>query len=140
LAEASGLSLDVAGVEGARISADAEWIERAVGNLVGNAIKFTPAGGGVRLRTRVADHEALIEVHDTGVGIEPADVPRIFERFYKVDTGRVKGGTGLGLSIARHAIEAYGGRIEVESVAGSGSTFTVHLPLSGTGPPQPGRT
>jgi len=99
-------------------------------NLVGNAIKFTEAGE-VRLEARCADGAFVVSVADTGPGISEADQQRIFEEFQQVDDSatRKKGGTGLGLSIARRIIELHGGRIQVESVPGRGSTFTVTLPV-----------
>jgi len=99
-------------------------------NLVGNAIKFTEAGE-VRLEARCSDGAFVVSVADTGPGIAEADQQRIFEEFQQVDDSatRKKGGTGLGLSIARRIIELHGGRIQVESAPGRGSTFTVTLPV-----------
>jgi signal transduction histidine kinase len=97
-----------------------------------NAIKYTPSGGTVRVVTQHArSGEAVIEVKDSGPGIPAADRQRIFERFYRVDTGRSReaGGVGLGLAIARWAVEANGGRIEIESEEGQGALFRIVLPL-----------
>ena len=91
-------------------------------NLLHNALKFTPEGGHVTLKTEVAGPEVVISVQDTGMGIPADDVPRIFERFYKTDRARADEGVGLGLSIAKHIIQGHGGRIWVESVEGRGST------------------
>lgn len=100
-------------------------------NLVHNAVKFSPGGGEVAVRIRRADGELIASVEDHGVGIPARDLPRIFERFYKVDRARVRGGgTGLGLSIARHIVEGHGGRIWVDSEEGSGSTFSFALPIA----------
>jgi two-component system phosphate regulon sensor histidine kinase PhoR len=100
-------------------------------NLVHNAVKFSPGGGEVAVRIRRADGELMASVEDHGVGIPARDLPRIFERFYKVDRARVRGGgTGLGLSIARHIVEGHGGRIWVDSEEGSGSTFSFALPIA----------
>ena len=107
---------------------DAEMLERVVINLIHNAVKFTPAGGAIRVRGTRADGTIEISVSDTGVGILPEDLPRIFERFYKADRSRGGGGTGLGLAVARHAIEAHGGTISAESRPGEGSTFTFTIP------------
>jgi two-component system phosphate regulon sensor histidine kinase PhoR len=121
------------------VSADVKQIARVLVNLVHNAIKFTPSGGSVVIGTHAQGSglQAFF-VRDTGVGIPPEDLPRIFERFYKVNRARSKadfigpggGGSGLGLAIARHVIEAHGGRIKAESIPGQGSTFTFTLPKS----------
>jgi len=106
-------------------------LEQALLNLLVNAVKFNREGGAVRVTARVIEGgEIRIAVSDTGVGIPSQDLPRIFERFYRVDKARSRqvGGTGLGLSIVRHVIERMNGRIEVESQLGRGSTFTVILP------------
>lgn len=125
------------------ISADAERVQQVLTNLVHNAIKFTPAGGQVRVagsRLQIPGDGAvrpetvppgewvLITVEDTGVGIPSDDLSRVFERFYKADRARSGGGTGLGLAIAKHIVQAHGGHIWAESVEGRGSTFYVALP------------
>ena len=101
-------------------------------NLVDNAVKYTPTGGQVEVTGGFEGSEIVIRVSDTGIGIPQASLPRIFERFYRVDKARSKetGGTGLGLSIVRHVAENHGGRVTVESASGEGSTFTVYLPRS----------
>ncbi len=114
------------------IQSDEESLDQAITNLLDNAIKYTPAGGCIWIRLIEIDNEAVIEVEDTGIGIEPDDKERIFERFYRVDKARSRelGGTGLGLAIVRHIVMAHNGRIEVESLPGSGSTFRIYLPLT----------
>jgi two-component system phosphate regulon sensor histidine kinase PhoR len=100
---------------------------------VANAIKFNRPGGEVRLKAVTGpDGDVSITVSDTGVGIPSQDLPRIFERFYRVDKGRSRqvGGTGLGLTIVKHVIERMNGTIEVQSQLRQGSTFTVRLPLA----------
>ena len=99
-------------------------------NLVDNAIKYTPPGGRVEVSGEPSEGEVVVRVSDTGIGIPPENLSRIFERFYRVDKARSKatGGTGLGLSIVRHIVENHGGRVAVESELGGGSTFTVYLP------------
>ena len=112
--------------------ADSAQVSRALGNLLHNAIKFTPPEGQVWVRARPSDGDVLIEVADTGPGIPPEDLPRVFERFFRGDRARAGGGTGLGLAIAKHVVEAHGGRIWVESEgrSGRGATFRFTL-LSG---------
>jgi two-component system, OmpR family, phosphate regulon sensor histidine kinase PhoR len=101
-------------------------------NLLDNAVRYSPEGGRVSVRLSERDGRAILEVQDTGIGIPGRDLPRIFERFYRVDRARSRetGGTGLGLSIARHIAEQHGGGIEAESELGRGSTFRVTLPVS----------
>jgi signal transduction histidine kinase len=113
------------------VSGSTKDLALLVGNLLENAVRYTPSGGRVRLEVDSANGGALLAVEDTGIGIPSRDLPRIFERFYRVDRGRSRatGGTGLGLSIARHVTERHGGRIEAQSELGRGSTFQVWLPL-----------
>jgi signal transduction histidine kinase len=101
-----------------------------VRNLVDNAIRYTRPGGRVEVVLGTDDGEVVLTVRDTGLGIPQRDLPRIFERFYRVDRARSRetGGTGLGLSIVRHVVENHGGRISVESELGRGSAFEVRLP------------
>jgi two-component system phosphate regulon sensor histidine kinase PhoR len=122
------------------VAADSKQIARVFVNLVHNAIKFTPSGGMIVIGTapQVGDRTQRFFVRDTGIGIRPEELPRIFERFYKGDRARSKadfirpggGGSGLGLAIARHVIEAHGGHITAESIVGQGSTFTFTLPVA----------
>jgi two-component system phosphate regulon sensor histidine kinase PhoR len=99
-------------------------------NLVANAVQYTPAGGRIRVSWRAVDGGAAFCVKDTGIGVAEDDIPRLTERFYRVDEGRSRasGGTGLGLSIVKHALERHEGRLEVESKLGAGSTFTCLFP------------
>ena len=112
-------------IDGARIS-------QVVGNLLDNAIIHTPQGGTVTLTGTVSVEMATISVADTGPGIAPSDLPRVFDRFYRADPSRSRttGGSGLGLTIARRLTEAHGGTIEAESALGEGSRFTVRLPTA----------
>ena len=104
---------------------------RALSNLVDNAIHYNRPGGTVRIAVVVSGRHVRIDITDTGAGIPPGDLVRVFERFYRVDKSRTRdsGGTGLGLAIAKHAIESQGGTISVSSRAGAGSTFTIQLPV-----------
>lgn len=117
---------------------DGGRVEQVLTNLIHNAIKFTPANGEIRVSAAMSDAQTLtVKVADTGVGIAPEDLPRVFERFYKADRARSGGGTGLGLAIAKHIIQAHGGRIWAESRLGKGSTFCFTLPLATTVAPTP---
>jgi two-component system phosphate regulon sensor histidine kinase PhoR len=110
--------------------ADAEAVGQILDNLVDNAIKYTPEGGRVRVRWRAEDGQVRLDVEDTGIGIPEQDLPRVFERFYRVDKARSRelGGTGLGLAIVKHLAHAMHGRVGVTSQVGQGTVFTVHLP------------
>src|SRR5262249_48966575 len=113
------------------VLADPARVVQALINLLHNAIKFTPAGGEVTLALAREGEDVRFTVADTGIGISPLDLPRIFERFYKVDKSRASGGTGLGLAIAKHIVQAHGRRIWAESDGeGGGSTFAFTLPVA----------
>ncbi len=137
-AERAEIVLTVDGTdESLVVRADQARLEQVLVNLIHNAVKFTRAGGSVVLSAALADESdsegtaapmVLFAVQDTGVGIPADDLPRIFERFYRVDKSRTGGGTGLGLSIGRHIVEAHGGRIWAESEEGKGSTFYFTVP------------
>ncbi|MCE1225336.1 MAG: phosphate regulon sensor histidine kinase PhoR [Geobacteraceae bacterium] len=115
-----------------KVLADQGQLEQVLLNLLDNAIKYTPDGGDIAIRTRQENKRVVIEVSDTGIGIPSKDLKRIFERFYRVDEGRSReqGGTGLGLAIVKHIVQLHGGEITVTSEAGKGSTFTVTLPAA----------
>lgn len=112
------------------VSADPDRLRQVLLNLVENAVKYNREGGEVLVTARRVDGQTEISVRDTGIGIPHDDLPRIFERFYRVDKTRSRelGGTGLGLSIVKHIVESHGGRIHVESQHGKGSVFTFTLP------------
>lgn len=115
----------------AYVKGDKEAMTQAISNLADNALTYTPKGGAVCIRLKVDDKTVIIEVEDTGIGIEPHHQQRIFERFYRVDTARSRelGGTGLGLSIVKHVALSHGGNVEVISRPGEGSVFRIKLPL-----------
>jgi two-component system phosphate regulon sensor histidine kinase PhoR len=115
------------------VLADPESLERLLVNLLENGIKYNRSEGSVEVRVAGVQGEAILEVADSGIGIPPESIARIFERFYRVDKGRAReeGGTGLGLAIVKHIAQAHGGQVEVESRLGKGSTFRVRLPLAG---------
>jgi two-component system phosphate regulon sensor histidine kinase PhoR len=112
--------------------ADRRALEQVLSNLVDNAIKYCDEGARITLKASTTDQVVRMTVEDTGPGIEADCLPRLFERFYRVDAGRSRelGGTGLGLSIVKHLVEAMGGQATVESVPGKGSTFAFTLPVS----------
>jgi heavy metal sensor kinase len=122
------------------VSGDSAALESLLLAILDNAVKYTSPGGSVQLRSLTISNEALIEVEDTGVGIAPQDIPRIFDRFYRADQARSRevAGSGLGLSIARWIAETHKGRIEVESEVGTGSQFLIVLPLVSAGTSAPG--
>jgi two-component system phosphate regulon sensor histidine kinase PhoR len=107
---------------------DEQQIARVIGNLLHNAVKFTPEGGIISVSAEVVEDDIRVCVSDTGPGVPRDERTRIFERFYKHDRARSKGGTGLGLAIARHIVEGHGGRIWVEGAPGEGARFYFTLP------------
>jgi signal transduction histidine kinase len=116
--------------DAATIDADRTAVQQILVNLVSNAMRHTPAGGTITLFSRGEPGAIALGVSDTGSGIAAEHLPRIFERFYRVDTARSRegGGTGLGLSIVRHLVEAHAGHVTAESELGSGTTITAHFP------------
>src|SRR5438128_295600 len=130
LAEPKRVQLEVGGFDEARISGDAALVRQLLVIVLDNAVKFTPAGGHVRLDVAAHDGRATVEVADTGVGIPPEQLPRVFERFYRGEPGRREAdGAGLGLAIARWIAEAHGARIDIASRPGSGTRVTIGFPL-----------
>jgi len=108
-------------------------LQSALSNLVSNAVRYTPAGGRIEVRWQLQDDGgAVFSVHDTGPGIAPEHIPRLTERFYRIDRSRSRetGGTGLGLAIVKHVLQRHGAALEIVSVLGQGSTFSVRLPAS----------
>lgn len=133
--EGSPLQLEVGHIEPVRVRGDEESLRRVALILLDNAIKYTPAGdegnkGRVTVSLERADGQAVLSVQDNGIGIDAADLPHLFERFYRADPARSRQGTGLGLPIAQTLVEELGGRITAESIPGKGSTFSVWLPLA----------
>lgn len=114
------------------VIADNDRIKQLAINLIDNAVKYTPAGGSVRISVHAEETLAVLSVEDTGIGIPEANIPRLFERFYRVDTSRSRslGGTGLGLAIVKHIVSLVDGHITVKSRVGEGSVFTVYVPLA----------
>jgi two-component system phosphate regulon sensor histidine kinase PhoR len=131
-AEKKQIQLDMECESGLRARVNPPLLEEALVNLLDNAIKYSPASGRVEIRGIRRENEIRISVQDHGPGIPQKHLPRIFERFYRVDRARSRdmGGTGLGLSIVKHIVQAHQGDVSVESVMGQGSTFSIHLPQS----------
>ncbi|MGV9251712.1 sensor histidine kinase [Streptomyces sp. NPDC003697] len=153
-AETAGVALELDAPRPVCVSADPDRLRQVVGNLLGNALRATGAGGTVTLALRPRGERAVMEVRDTGKGIPQEDLPHLFDRFWRADPsrGRATGGSGLGLSIARQIVTDHGGTIGVRSAVGVGTTFTITLPAvspaagtssgraqSGVGPPPSAR-
>lgn len=131
LAGQKGVALEVAADDGLTLNADRERLQQLLVILLDNAVKYTPPGGRITLACRRQSGQFLLTVADTGRGIPPADVPRIFDRFFRGDRARSRGesGAGLGLAIARWIVESHGGKIRAESAVGQGTTIFVTLPV-----------
>lgn len=131
-AAAKNIALDVRTGPAMPFASDEDLLLQLVLNLLDNAIKYTPAGGSITAAWAMEGGAAIIRVTDTGPGISAENLPRIFDRFYRIDQSRnqASGGSGLGLSISRWIAEAHGGTLTVESAPGRGSTFTARLPLT----------
>jgi signal transduction histidine kinase len=131
-AGAAAIDFTTAIAPAAAVRADPEGLRQILTNVLDNAARYTPAGGNVTVRTAREGDQVRIEIADTGPGIPGEHLPRIFERFYRVDPARSRelGGTGLGLAIVKHLVEAHGGRVEAQSVVGSGTTVAITLPAA----------
>ena len=118
--------------EGITLLGSADELRSAFGNLLSNAVRYTPAGGTIKLALQASETGARFSVTDSGLGIAPEHLPRLTERFYRIDKSRSRetGGTGLGLAIVKHILARHGGRLDIESMIGRGSTFTAFLPAS----------
>jgi two-component system phosphate regulon sensor histidine kinase PhoR len=138
LAEERRVALSTELRPGISVRGDRAQLGLLLSNLVDNALRYTPGKGTVCVRLDSSESRAVLQVSDTGEGIPAAELPRVFERFYRVDKARARqtGGTGLGLAIVRHVAEAHGGTVRVDSELARGSTFTVTLPIAGP-PPTP---
>ena len=114
------------------VDGDRERIEQVIMNIVSNAIKYTPDGGQIDITAGMEDKQVFVRISDNGIGIPQKDLPRLFERFYRVDKARSRasGGTGLGLSIAKEILNQHHGEIAIDSVYGEGTTVTITLPIA----------
>jgi heavy metal sensor kinase len=137
MAEAKGVLLRLEANGPTRVVGDEARLRQVCINVIDNAVKYTPEGGTVSVQVVLRGEEAVVAVEDTGIGISPEHLGRVFDRFYRVDRARTRaaGGTGLGLSIARSIVHAHGGKIEIASTVGKGTTCTVVLPPAGREPP-----
>jgi two-component system sensor histidine kinase BaeS len=115
------------------VEGDADRLRQVIGNLMSNALRYTPPGGTIGLHGESDGERVRIQVSDTGKGIAEQDLPHVFDRFYRADPARDReaGGSGLGLAIARALVEAHGGTIEVQSTVGKGTVFTVCISVRG---------
>ena len=129
-ADEKRIRIELEGAEGLEAQVDPVLLEQAVVNLLDNAVKYSDPEKTVRIRARAVPNEIRVEVQDHGIGINEKHLPRLFERFYRVDRARSRalGGTGLGLAIVKHIAQAHGGHVTVDSRPGEGSRFTLHLP------------
>jgi len=132
LAEDRGLHIEVNTAPQCLVQADKGKLQRALANLLDNAIKYTASGGNIAVSTEKNDKEVIVSVRDTGIGISPEEIPHVFDRFYRVDKSRSISGAGLGLSLVWAIIRRHGGEVRVSSSPSLGSTFTVVLPQKTT--------
>lgn len=119
-------------LEAATVAGEANRLVQIIMNLLANATTYSAPEKTITVRLTVKDGQAVTEIEDEGIGVDPSQINRLFERFYRVDKARSRnsGGTGLGLSIVKHLTEAHQGKVEVDSTLGVGTTFTVYLPLA----------
>jgi signal transduction histidine kinase len=130
VAESKGVALAVQAAPGVVVKGDRTRLEQVAANLIDNAVKYTLSGGRVDVEVAARDGRALLRVRDSGIGIRQDDLPHIWERLFRGDSGLAERGLGLGLSLVKAVVEAHGGTVEVASAVGQGSTFTVALPLA----------
>lgn len=141
-ADSASVTLVRGGTRGLYVRGDAQVLTEAVGNLIANAVAYSPAGSSVGVGVKEVEGVVEIAITDRGIGIPESEQHRVFERFYRADQARSRstGGTGLGLSIVKHAVQRHGGEVRLWSRPGRGSTFTIRLPLSTPPEREPSRT
>ena len=126
MAEEAGIKIQLSIVPGFRVYANGAQLDQVLLNLLENAIKYTPAGGSVTVVS--GDREGCFSINDTGIGMSASEIPKIFQRFYRIDRSRSKGSTGLGLSIVKYILDSHGAKIKVISEEGKGSSFLLEFP------------
>jgi signal transduction histidine kinase len=130
LATQSGIKLTVSAVGSSLIQGNASSLERAILNVVRNSLDHTSEGGSITINLKDENKQAILRIVDTGAGINPDDLPHVFERFYKGNGSESESGAGLGLTIVKEVVERHGGTISIESTSGKGTTVSIRLPLS----------
>lgn len=131
LARENGIEINLEMRDEITLAGDRLKLQQVIYNVIDNAIKYTPRGGEVETSLVRSGKKAIIRISDTGIGIPAADLPHIFDRFYRVDKARSRatGGTGLGLSIVKQTVQQHGGSISASSVEGKGTSFEIELPI-----------
>jgi signal transduction histidine kinase len=130
VAEDKGVTVSVNAARPLYLPGDRSRLRQVIANLVDNAIKYTARGGRVEIQSLQEDHQAVLLVRDTGIGIPPNEMTRIWDRLYRGDKSRSQRGLGLGLSLVKAVIQAHRGRVEVSTRSNGGSRFSLYLPLS----------
>jgi signal transduction histidine kinase len=128
VADDKKVSLHVTAPNDLFLTADPNRMRQVIANLLDNAVKYTPSGGRIELQASQRDHQAVIVIQDTGIGISAEEAPRIWNRLYRGDQSRSQRGLGLGLSLVKAVVQAHNGHIDVSSQPGRGSLFTIYLP------------
>jgi signal transduction histidine kinase len=137
VAEAKEIALTARVDPRAVASVDRTRLQQVVANLLDNAIKYTPPGGRVEVVGTLGGESVVLQVQDSGIGIPPEELPRIWDRLFRGDQSRSERGLGLGLSLVKAVVEAHGGQVAVESTPGTGSRFSVTLPVDSPVPHRP---
>lgn len=127
-----GVALEVKGASSVWVNLDRKRVTQIIVNLLSNALKYTPAGGSVTVTVEEGPGHACLKVSDTGIGMDPSEIPRVFERFYRTDKSRNRqsGGSGIGLAVVKTLVDAHGGNIRMESGIGKGTVVQVEFPKS----------